>query len=129
LSVAITALHPILYVTDAQAERAFFEQFGFRTTFEGEEFPGFLAVEAGTARFGISSNRGPLQSPAHEGVRWQLLVDDVEAVVAVCTAQGWAFEEDVEVGGSTHRARIVKVLSPNGVTVWFEGPNEATADG
>jgi hypothetical protein len=30
----------------------------------------------------------------------------------------------VEEAGTTHRARIAKVTSPNGVQVWFEGPNE-----
>jgi hypothetical protein len=35
-----------------------------------------------------------------------------------------AVEIVVEEGGTTHRARIAKVTSPNGVQVWFEGPNE-----
>ncbi len=54
----------------------------------------------------------------------QLLVDDVDEIVETCAAEALECEVIVEEGGSNHRARIAKVTSPNGVSVWFEGPNE-----
>jgi hypothetical protein len=122
--VAVRALHPILYVTDPYAERDFFVRFGFETVYEGDEFPGFLALACGEACFGLSRNRQLPPTGAHDGVRWQLIVDDVDEIASVCTAADLPCEIVVEEGGSTHRSRIAKVTSPNGVEVWFEGPNE-----
>ena len=50
--------HPILYVNDPTAERDFVALFGFVTAYEGPEFPGFLALDHGDVRFGLSGNRG-----------------------------------------------------------------------
>ena len=122
--MAIRAFHPILYVADPYAERDFFARFGFATAYEGDEFPDFLAVECGSVIFGLSGNKEDLPPIAHEGVRWQFRVDDVDEVIAVCEAAALPYELVVETGGDTHRARIAKVTSPNGVSIWFEGPNE-----
>jgi hypothetical protein len=122
--VNVRAFHPILYVANPSAERDFFGRFGFATAYEGDEFPGFIAVECGPVCFGLSDNKALPATGAHDGVRWQLIVDDVTEVESVCAAAGLPCEIVVEEGGSTHRARIAKVLSPNGVVVWFEGPNE-----
>lgn len=122
--MAVRAFHPILYVADPYAERKFFALFGFETVYEGSEFPGFLAIECGTVRFGLSRNRDLSAAGGHDGVRWQLIVDDVEDIATVCSHAGLECEVVVEHGGTTHRARTAKVISPNGVPVWFEGPNE-----
>jgi|SRR5450631_2008821 hypothetical protein len=122
--MAVRAFHPILYVADPYAERDFFGRFGFETVYEGDEFPGFLAVECGPVRFGLSNNSDLPQTGAHDGVRWQFLVDDVDEVTSVCAAAYLPCEIVVEEGGTTHRSRIAKVTSPNGVQIWFEGPNE-----
>jgi hypothetical protein len=44
MSDLITKLVPILHVEDPDAERRFYEQLGLRTTYEGPEYPGFIAV-------------------------------------------------------------------------------------
>jgi hypothetical protein len=106
------------------AERDFFGRFGFETVYEGDDFPGFLAVECGPVRFGLSNNNDLPQTGAHDGVRWQFLVDDVDEVASMCAAAYLPCEIVVELGGTTHRSRIAKVTSPNGVQVWFEGPNK-----
>jgi hypothetical protein len=122
--MGIQAFHPILYVADSYAERDFFSLFGFETVYEGTEFPGFLAVECGSVCFGLSQNKELAAAGAHEGVRWQLIVDDVDDIAATCSRAGLQCEIVTEEGGAAHRARIAKVTSPNGVLVWFEGPNE-----
>jgi len=42
-------LHPIMYVADQYAERAFYEMFGFQRVHEGKKFPGFLTIRHGEA--------------------------------------------------------------------------------
>ena len=78
--MVVRAFHPILYVADPYVERDFFVRFGFGTIYEGDEFPGFLAVECGPVCFGLSNNRRLTASTAHDGVRWQLIVDDVDEI-------------------------------------------------
>jgi len=102
----------------------FYALFGFTTIYEGPEFPGFLAVRSGSATIGLSHRDDLSVEPVDRGVRWQFIVEDVDDVVAVCEANRVACEVIVEEGGTTHRGRIAKVTSPNGIQVWFEGPNE-----
>jgi predicted enzyme related to lactoylglutathione lyase len=124
VGMAVTEFHPILYVDDQYAERDFYALFGFTTIYEGPEFPGFLAVRSGSATIGLSHRDDLSVEPVDRGVRWQFIVEDVDDVVAVCEANSVACEVIVEEGGTTHRGRIAKVTSPNGIRVWFEGPNE-----
>ena len=42
----ITKLLPVLHVDDPGEERRFYEQLGLRTTYEGPEYPDFIAVRA-----------------------------------------------------------------------------------
>src|SRR5664279_348902 len=67
-AMAVRAFHPILYVADPYAERDFFGRFGFETVYEGDDFPGFLAVECGPVCFGLSNNSDLPQTVAHDGV-------------------------------------------------------------
>ena len=122
--VTISAFHPILYVADPTTERDFFGLFGFATVYEGAEFPGFLAISLGPITIGLSRNRELPPSGGHEAIRWQFIVDDVDEITAVCDRAGLPYEIITETGGDTHRARIARVTSPNGVPIWFEGPNE-----
>jgi hypothetical protein len=57
MSDLITKLVPILHMPDPDAERGFYEQLGLRTTYEGPEYPGFIAVGNAAVEFGLS--RGP----------------------------------------------------------------------
>ena len=61
-------LHPIMYVADQYAERSFYELFGFDRVYEGEEFPGFLAIRHGRrgyrASAGVVRATGLLAGPA-----------------------------------------------------------------
>jgi hypothetical protein len=50
----ITKLVPILHVNDPSAERHCYEQLGLRTTYEGPEYPGFIAVGNDAVEFGLT---------------------------------------------------------------------------
>jgi catechol 2,3-dioxygenase-like lactoylglutathione lyase family enzyme len=120
-------LHPIMYVADQYAERAFYELFGFERHYEGDEFPGFLAIRQGDAIIGLqrASSEHP---PYSEGLRWQFELTEagqLEQIIAICEAHKLDFDVVSEEGGDRFRRRLVTVRSPAGVTIWFEGANEA----
>lgn len=119
-------LHPIMYVADQYAERSFYELFGFERVYEGDEFPGFLAVAHGEAIIGLQ--RASPEQPAYtEGLRWQFeldTADQIEEIIATCRTHGLEHNVITERGGDRFLRRLVKVKSPSGVTVWFEGANE-----
>jgi catechol 2,3-dioxygenase-like lactoylglutathione lyase family enzyme len=114
----ITRLVPILHVQDPDAERRFYEKLGLRTTYEGPEYPGFIAVGNDAVEFGLS--RRPAASPPASGLTWQLGVSDVDAAIAACKRSGLQFEVTVERPREDWTYRIVKVQSPNGMEVLLE---------
>jgi catechol 2,3-dioxygenase-like lactoylglutathione lyase family enzyme len=114
----ITKLLPILQVADPDAERHFYEQLGLRTTYEGPEYPGFIAVGNDAVEFGLS--RRPGADPAASTVTWQLGVSDVDAAIAVCERLGLPFEVVTERPREDWTYRVVSVRSPNGMDVLLE---------
>src|ERR1700735_2238025 len=59
---------PILFVSDLRAERDFYVRLGFHVTYEGPEYPYFLALGHGPVEFGIEwrggvSGGGPGKGP------------------------------------------------------------------
>jgi hypothetical protein len=114
----ITKLVPILHVKDPHAERDFYVRLGLRTTYEGPEYPDFLAVGNDAVEFGL--RRKPDADPAKAEVTWQLGVGDIEAVIEACRTAGLAFEVTTERPRADWSYRIVTVRSPNGMEVLFE---------
>jgi hypothetical protein len=114
----ITKLLPILHVLDPYAERDFYVQFGLRPTYEGSEYPDFLAVGNDAVEFGLS--RRPDADPAAAGMTWQLGVNDVEAVIEACSQAGLAFHVTTEQPRPDWSYQTVTVRSPNGMDVLFE---------
>lgn len=116
-----------MYVSDQCAERAFYELFGFQRWYDAEEFPGFLAGRHGDAIIG--HQRASPDRPAYsDGLRWQFEPEtaaQLDEVTATCRKHQLKLEQHVEQGGECFQTRMVSVRPPNGVLVWFEGPNEA----
>ena len=114
----ITKLIPILHVEDPDAERRFYEQLGLRTTYEGPEYPGFLAVGNDAVEFGLS--RRPGASATASAVTWQLGVSDADAAIAACKRLGLSFEVATERPRADWTYRVITVRSPNGMEVLLE---------
>jgi hypothetical protein len=93
-------------------------QLGLRTTYEGPEYPGFIAVGNDAVEFGLS--RRPEADPAAAGLTWQFGVSDVDAAIAACERSGLSFEVSVERPREDWTYRVVKVRSPNGMEVHLE---------
>ncbi len=117
MSDLITKLVPILHVADPDAERRFYEQLGLRTTYEGPEYPGFIAVGNDAVEFGLSRRPGADPAP---GLTWQLGISDADAAIAACERSGLSFDVTVERPREDWTYRIVKVQSPNGMEVLLE---------
>jgi hypothetical protein len=116
-----------MYVADQYAERSFYELFGFERAYEGEEFPGFLAIRHGEAIIGLQ--QASTEQPAYrQGLRWQFELEtagQVDDIIATCREHSLVHKVATERGGDRFLTRLVSVTSPSGITVWFEGPNEA----
>lgn len=120
----ITKLLPILHVKDPYAERDFYLQFGLRATYEGPEYPDFLAIGNDAVEFGLSLR--PDSGSAEAGITWQLGVSDLDAVIEVCDQAGFDFDVTTEQPGPDWSYRTVTVRSPNGMKVLFEEQRPAS---
>lgn len=118
MSDLITKLVPILHVADPDAERRFYERLGLRTTYEGPEYPGFIAVGNDAVEFGLSGRAGA--GPVGAGLTWQLGISDVDAAITACQRAGLRFEVTVERPREDWTYRVVTVYSPNGMEVLLE---------
>jgi hypothetical protein len=114
----ITKLLPILHVKDPYAERDFYARFGLRATYEGPEYPDFLAVGNDAIEFGL--RRWQEGDATAAGMTWQLGVSDIDAVIEACGRAGLAFHVTVEQPRPDWSYRTVTVRSPNGMDVMFE---------
>lgn len=61
ISDLIIKLVPILHVDDPDAERRFYERLGLRTTYEGPEYPGFIAVATTPWNSGLAAAPAPIR--------------------------------------------------------------------
>src|SRR5271154_440277 len=107
----ITKLLPILHVGDPSSERDFYEKLGLHTTYEGPEYPGFIAVGNESIEFGLSLNHDA--DPTSACFTWQLGVSDIDAAISQCQQSGLEFEVVVEQPRADWTYRVVKVRSPN----------------
>jgi hypothetical protein len=77
-----------------------------RTTYEGPEYPDFIAVGNDAVGFGLS--RRPDSDPAASAFTWQLGVRDVDAAIAAGTEAGLSFEVAVERPREDRTYRVVR---------------------
>ena len=114
----ITKLLPILHVQDPSQERRFYEHLGLRTTYEGPEYPDFIAVGNDAVEFGLT--RRPGANPAASRLTWQLGVSNIDTAIATCQRAGLSFEVAVERPREDWTYRVLKLRSPNGMEVLLE---------
>jgi len=114
----IIKLLPILHVPDPGEERRLYEQLGLHTTYEGPEYPDFIAVGNDAVEFGLT--RRPGANPSVSGLTWQLGVSDIDTAIATCQRAGLSFEVTVEQPREDWTYRVLKLRSPNGMEVLLE---------
>jgi hypothetical protein len=87
-------LVPILQVADLQAERDFYVALGFTVSYEGPEFPEFVALAYGPIEFGIQQDDDVTPEMADRVLRWQFGVRDIAAAKTRLSEAGVAFREE-----------------------------------
>jgi len=118
-----TNLAPVLNVSDLAAERAFYEALGLPVTYEGSEYPDFIAFTMDTVHFGIQ--QAPETNDPPSVLTWQIAVSDVDMAAEVCTAAELDFSMEQENPAPGWRYRRLILRSPSGYRVVLEGPNES----
>jgi hypothetical protein len=84
--VEVTRLIPILLVQDLIAERDFYVRLGFEVSYEGDEYPDFIADENGPVEFGLERRDGFEPATPNQVVIWQFGIADVDDAKAVLDA-------------------------------------------
>lgn len=119
-------LIPILYVRDLQAERDWYLRLGFQVSYEGPEYPNFVALESGEISFGIEE-RDDFDSAAPDRVLvWQIGVSSIDDSAELLASAGIDFDEEWFTPRPDWKYRVLHTRSPNGYHVMLEGNNEAT---
>lgn len=117
-----TGMAPVLNVRDLAAERAFYEGLGLPVTYEGAEYPDFIAFTTETIHFGIQQAAADNDPPSV--LTWQLVVSDVDAAVARCRAAGISYEVEENNPGPGWKYRRLLIRTPSGYRLALEGPSE-----
>ena len=113
----------MLNVRDFSAERRFYESLGLSVTYEGEEYPDFIAFGDRSIDFGIQA--APVQNDPPSVLTWQLVVSDVDAAADRCRQAGLEFELEQHDPAPGRSYRRLVLESPSGYRVALEGPRES----
>ena len=117
-------LIPILLVGDLYAERDFYVGLGFTVTYEGTEFPDFIALGHGPIEFGISRREGFSSDLPDRVLTWQFGVTDVDLTKRRLAAGGVDFREEWVIPREDWKYRVLHARTPNGYHLMLEGPGE-----
>ena len=113
-------LVPIIYVKDLDAEVQFYETFGFQISYQGDEFPNFIAIAQGDLEFGIERKETFNADEANRSILWQFQVDDLSEAVRICQRSSYKHTPPVKYWEAADGWEM-QVWSPNGYTINLEG--------
>jgi hypothetical protein len=117
-------LIPILFVNDLHAERDFYVSLGFTVTYQGPEFPDFIALGHDSIEFGISRREQFTSDLPNRVLSWQFGVKDIDTLKQWLTSAGVAFREEWVTPREDWKYRVLHAGTPNGYHVMLEGPGE-----
>jgi hypothetical protein len=122
--VGVERLIPILFVRDIAAEKRFYTELGFSITYEGAEFPGFVALGFGSVEFAVEQRDDFDRSNPPRTLVWQLGVTDIDAARSVLDAMGASYTEETMTPAEDWKYRVLRTTTPNGYDLLLEGPRE-----
>ena len=122
--ISFERLVPILFVNDLHAERDFYVSLGFTVTYQGAEFPDFIALGHGSIEFGISRREEFTPELPDRVLSWQFGVKDIDAAKQQLTSGGIAFREESITPREDWKYRVLHTQTPNGYHLMLEGPAE-----
>ena len=112
-------LVPIIYVRDLESEVDFYKSLGFKISYQGDEFPGFVGLESGHFDFGLQEKADFDPRLAEASFVWQMETDSFSKVIAVCKERDIAYTEP-HCYWEEWDSWEMKVQTPNGYTLHFE---------
>ena len=124
MAALFSRIIPILFVGDLQAERQFYEALGFQVTYEGPEYPYFLALGYGKIEFGIEWRRDFSQSVLDRVLTWQFGVSDIELAKKRLADAGVRYREELMAPSLDWQYRVLHARTPNGYHLLLEEGSE-----
>ena len=122
--VLFDRLIPILFVGDLNTEKEFYISLGFTVTYEGPEFPDFIAIGHGSIEFGIERKENFVQESPDHVLIWQFGVKDIDRTKQLLTEAEISFREEEVTPRKDWKYRVLHIRTPNGYSVMLEGPND-----
>lgn len=120
MAVLFKRIIPILFVSDLRAERDFYVSLGFNVTYEGPEYPYFLALGHGAVEFGIEWHEGFSATGPDRVLTWQFGVSDLEGAKKVLDAAGVGYREELMTPSPDWQYRVLHARTPNGYHLLLE---------
>jgi catechol 2,3-dioxygenase-like lactoylglutathione lyase family enzyme len=117
-------LIPILFVDDLEAERDFYVRLGFIVSYQGSEFPDFIALASGSIEFGIERKDDFAPEMPDRVLIWQFGVTDIETARQRLTSTGVSFREEWVTPREDWKYRVLHTYTPNGYHLMLEGAAE-----
>ena len=117
-------LIPILFVNDLEAERNFYVRLGFTVSYQGTEFPDFIALAYGSIEFGIERKQNFAPDIPDRVLLWQFGVTDIEITKQRLTSTGVSFREEWVTPREDWKYRVLHTRTPNGYHLMLEGAGE-----
>ena len=120
MAVLFRRIIPILFVSDLQAERDFYLRLGFRVTYDGPEYPYFIALGHGPVEFGIEWRSGFSPSDPDRVLTWQLGVGDLDEARKLFDDAGVRYHEELMRPSEEWQYRVLHARTPNGYHLLLE---------
>jgi catechol 2,3-dioxygenase-like lactoylglutathione lyase family enzyme len=117
-------LIPILFVDDLESERDFYIRLGFTVSYQGTEFPDFIALAYGPMEFGIERKQEFASDLPDRVLIWQFGVTDIETTKQRLTSTGVSFREEWITPREDWKYRVLHTRTPNGYHLMLEGAGE-----
>jgi catechol 2,3-dioxygenase-like lactoylglutathione lyase family enzyme len=117
-------LIPILFVGDLEAERDFYVRLGFAVSYQGPEFPDFIALASGPLEFGIERKQDFAPETPDRVLVWQFGVTDIETTKQRLTSADVSFREEWVIPREDWKYRVLHTRTPNGYHLMLEGAGE-----
>ncbi|MEJ7570358.1 MAG: hypothetical protein WKF41_19115 [Gaiellaceae bacterium] len=117
-------LIPILFMGDPEGERDFHVRLGFEITYQGSEFPDFVAMGCGPIEFGLEHKDGFSRDDPGRVLTWQFGVTDLEPAKEQLTAAGVDYDEESVTPSADWRYRVLHARAPNGYDLLLKGGRE-----
>lgn len=113
---------PILYVNNLESEVDFYKTLGFRISYEGKEFPNFIALKYEDVEFGLEHKDNFSSDEANRSFYWQMACSDLKKILVICRKKKLKFTKPTCYWERMDAWEMV-IKTPNGYDFHLEGPN------